>query len=49
MTLPIEGQEMWKEDNSVTKICIPEHFCAFQLYASLHSTASPDLAFYLTH
>jgi hypothetical protein len=45
MTLPIDGEEMWKVDNSVTKICMPGHFCAFQLHASFHSTSSPDLAF----
>jgi hypothetical protein len=45
MTLPIDGEEMWKKDNSVTKIFMPEHFCAFQRHASSHSTSSHDLVF----
>ena len=44
MPMPIDGQEMWKLDKSVTKIYISEHFCAFQIHAPIYSTSSLDLA-----
>jgi len=48
MTLPIDGEEMWKVDNSVTKICIPEHFCAFKFNSSYHPTYSLHIVFRIT-